>query len=114
MIIALPFPSKTLSPNARPHWAALAKAKKAYRWTCSLLARPLGKVDADRLHITITFNPPLPNRARDQDNMIASFKAGADGVADTIGVDDSKWSVTHKFGEPVKNGSVTFEITGRE
>jgi crossover junction endodeoxyribonuclease RusA len=114
MKVSLPFPDKILSPNARPHWAALAKAKKAYRRACYWSARPLGLLDATVLHVTITFNPPLPRRARDEDNMVASFKSGADGVADAITVDDSKWRVTHAFGEPVKGGTVTIEITGVE
>jgi crossover junction endodeoxyribonuclease RusA len=114
MKVLLPFPPAKLSPNARGHWAVLAKAKKAYRRACYWSARPLGLLDAKVLHVTITFNPPLPRRHRDEDNMVASFKSGADGVADAIFVDDSKWRVTHAFGEPVKNGSVTFEITGRE
>jgi crossover junction endodeoxyribonuclease RusA len=113
MIVTLPFPDKRLSPNARLHHMALSRAKKTARWASYALAQPLGKIEASALHVTITICPP-DRRHRDEDNMIASLKASNDGVADAIGVDDSKWRVTHVFGEPVKGGSVTIEITGRE
>jgi crossover junction endodeoxyribonuclease RusA len=126
MKVLLPFPPAKLSPNARGHWAAIAKVKKDYRWQCAIqtrarLRKPVSWWDAPSaaaiaqrpLPITITFNPP-DRRARDRDNMIAAFKSGQDGFADAIGVDDSKFEPTYRVGEPVKGGSVTIEITGRE
>lgn len=50
-------------------------------------------MDADSVHVCITFIPP-DRRPRDLDNMLASIKSGLDGIADVIGVDDSKWSIT--------------------
>lgn len=46
------------------------------------------------------------------DNAIASLKGASDGVADAIGVDDARWSVTYAFGEPTEGGAVNFEIRG--
>lgn len=94
MRILLPWPTSDLSPNARGHWAIKARAKKAYRATCAAQARSQGltRLNAERLHLKITFVPPN-RRARDLDNLLASCKAGLDGLCDVVGVDDSKWSM---------------------
>jgi crossover junction endodeoxyribonuclease RusA len=56
----------------------------------------------------IAFLPP-DNHRRDLDNMIASFKAGLDGLSDAIGIDDSEFSYEFSRGEPVKNGNIILE-----
>ena len=93
--ITLPFPTKELSPNARKHWAQLAKAKAFYRHACSVTAMSQGlkKIDAQGLHLDITFYPPS-RRRYDLDNLLASMKSGLDGIADVVGVDDSNWTLT--------------------
>ncbi len=109
LIVELPFPPKELNPNKRLHWAKKARIVKDYRWQCGILTRAVTQnrpvSDIRPLPITIVFHAP-DKRHRDKDNMIAAFKAGADGVADTIGVDDADWKPTHLVGEPVKNGKV--------
>jgi crossover junction endodeoxyribonuclease RusA len=37
--IALPWPPKVLSPNARVHWSVKSKAAKAYRAACFTLCK---------------------------------------------------------------------------
>lgn len=64
------------------------------------------------LHLRITFNPP-DRRKRDLDNLLASIKSHLDGVADVIGVDDSKWGLTLVRGEVVKGGAVKVEVVDR-
>lgn len=87
--VLLPWPPKVLSPNARSHWATKSKAAKAYRYRCFLeakavrLAAPVGRV-----LLSLEFVPPNRQR-RDDDNLLAAFKAGRDGLADALGVDDS-------------------------
>ena len=110
MILELPWPPKELSPNARLHWAKLAKAKKAYRAECAYLAIAQGirKVEADKLHLSLTFFAPT-RRAYDLDNALARMKAGLDGLADVLGVDDSKWSLSIARGDTT-GGSVTVVI----
>lgn len=95
MLIILPWPPTALSPNARGHWSKLAKAKKAYREACAWTAKLHGAspIQADRLHLTLEFVPPS-RRAFDLDNALASCKAGLDGLADVLCVDDSRWSLT--------------------
>ena len=95
MNLILPWPAKELSPNARLHWRQVARAKKAYRAACQLTARQQGahKLTAERLHVSFTFYPP--NRARrDLDGCISRMKSGIDGLADVLGVDDSKWGMS--------------------
>ncbi len=109
-VIVLPWPPTELSPNARMHWARLAKAKKAYRAACAWQAKAQGAkpVAADRLHLTLTFYAPT-RRAFDLDNALARCKAGLDGLCDVLGVDDSKWSLTIRKADTV-GGFVRVEI----
>jgi len=84
-----------LHPNSRPHWAELARAKKAYRYACHMLTKQAGiQIAADaRPLVSIEFVPPNRNR-RDMDGCLAAIKSGLDGVADAIGCDDSRWCLT--------------------
>lgn len=93
MTFTLPWPPSSLSPNARHgHWGTAARAKKAYRTACAWTARQQGatRLDAPSLAVTLRFVLP-DRRARDIDNLVASMKSGLDGLADVLGVDDSRW-----------------------
>lgn len=101
--VVFPWPPKELSPNASIHWAKKAKFKKAYRETCwaltleaKLETNSLGKIP-----IEITFYPP-DRRHRDADNMVASIKAGLDGLADALKVNDRQFLPTFTFKEEIK------------
>lgn len=98
----MPWPLKELSPNARLHWAQLAKAKKSYRQACAWTALSQGAkpIEAEGLHVTLTFYPPS-RRAIDLDNCLARFKAGIDGLVDVLKVDDSKWKITIEKAEEI-------------
>lgn len=102
MQVTLPWPPSALSPNTRQHWSKLAKAKKQYREACAWTAKAhgLGKIEAGKLHVTLEFYAPT-RRAFDLDNLLARMKSGLDGLADVIGVDDSKWSLTIKKAETI-------------
>lgn len=107
--LILPWPPKELSPNARVHWAKRASAAKKYRKTCWALA-----IEADvgidwpgEVHLWLTFCPH-DHRHRDDDNLIAAFKSGRDGLADALGIDDKRFRV-HPFlsvNEIVHGGAV--------
>jgi crossover junction endodeoxyribonuclease RusA len=88
----------------------LADAKKNYRFECAWSAKSqgLGKIDAKKLHLSITFYPKS-KRKYDLDNALASLKSGFDGIADVVGVDDSEWSFTIKKGDSI-GGFVDIEI----
>jgi len=108
----LPWPDKRLSPNARVHWGALATAKKKAKHEAYYLALEagLGKIDVEALNVRYVFYPPS-RRAYDQDNIIASLKAAADGISMAIGVDDSKWNVAiANAGAIEKGGMIKVEL----
>lgn len=92
VLVELPWPDKLLSPNARPHWAAKAKAAKKAKKIGFYLARESKiRIDFDGpVHLWITFYPP-DKRRRDDDNVIASFKNYRDGIAEGLGIDDHRF-----------------------
>ena len=102
-IINLPWPPKELSPNATLHWAKKAKYKKMYRKACWVLTlESKVKVNtSEKIPIEITFYPP-DKRHRDADNMVASIKAGLDGVADALKINDRQFLPTFVFTDEVK------------
>ena len=52
-------------------------------------------------------------RKRDDDNMLAAFKAGRDGLADALGIDDNRFVTQISVsGETAKGGMVRVEIRG--
>lgn len=106
-VVALPWPPKGLSPNDRRHRMAVAKLRKKYRADCawSTIAAGVRSIRAAGLRVHITFHPP-DARARDVDNMLASIKAGLDGVSDVIGIDDSRWTLVIARGAPAPRGRV--------
>lgn len=103
----LPWPPKALSPNARTHWRPKSKATKGYRtlcWALALEAKAEGRI------LRVIFHPP-DGRKRDDDNIIASFKAGRDGIADATKVNDHHYRPEYVFGDPVRGGKIIV-ITG--
>lgn len=113
--IDLPWPPRALHPNARPHWGTKAsKTKKARAdGAKAALAARIRRNDQDipqSLKVTAVFFPPN-NRAHDVDGCMASCKAYFDGIADVIGIDDSKWTFGAPRKEaPVKGGAVRIEL----
>ena len=116
MKLSLPWPDRTLHPNARAHWRVVAKAKKAARAQAHTLALAAGAKTAalpeGRLHLFLDFYPP-DRRRRDDDGLLASMKAARDGIADALGIDDSRF-VSHPMvrEEVRKGGEVVITITG--
>ncbi len=112
----LPWPDMRLSPNARGHWSTLARAKKSAKNVAhyTALEAGLGKIPADTVTARYTFYPPSRRRF-DLDNLIGRMKAGQDGIALAIGVDDSKWTTTYKLAGPIeKAGMVKIELEWNE
>jgi crossover junction endodeoxyribonuclease RusA len=112
MKVVFPWPPKALSPNARVHWATKAKAAKQYRQACLVLARNAKKpINTDGLiFMDVKFLPP-DRRPRDVDNLIASLKAGMDGLADALEVNDRLFAPRYfPLGEVRQGGAVVVEI----
>ena len=112
--VTLPWPPKELSPNARTHWRKKAPITKAYKHACWALAMEARLPDFEwdgvsRVHVWIDFYPP-DRRHRDDDNCISSFKAGRDGLALALGIDDRHF-VCHPLVWREIGGMVKVRIT---
>ena len=108
----LPWPDKKMSPNARPHWAALARVKKAAKRDAYYLALEAGleKITAEKVRAKYTYFPPT-RHTYDRDNLVGRTKAFQDGVAMALGVDDGKWETTYEIAGTVeKNGMVRIDL----
>lgn len=104
-MIELPYPPSVLNPNKRTHWAPRNRAFQKYKTDCFFIAKQHPKQRV----LKITFHPP-DKRRRDRDNIIASFKAGQDGLAEAWRIDDSEFEITYApIAEPVKHGKVVIE-----
>jgi len=94
--LTLALPPRECSPNWRGHWGTKRRAVKAYREaSClrglSVKAFPFRRMVAATLNLHFFFS--RANR-RDSDNLVASFKAARDGLADAgIVKDDSAFRV---------------------
>lgn len=109
-VLSLPWPPKELSPNARVHWRQRHKHAQAYRQACALLTKAARVIiPAGKLYFWVEFCPPN-RRSYDDDNLLARFKAGRDGVADGLGVDDRNFMTTMWVGHPVSGGAVNVQI----
>lgn len=97
--VELPWPAPALWPNARKHWATKARAAKALRNAGFLLMhQEIGGRTfffGGQLLVDLEFRPPARRRdgsrnpsVPDVDNCVAALKAGLDGIADALGVDD--------------------------
>lgn len=108
--LILPWPPRECSPNARVHWSKKAKAAKAYRQLCWALAKQSSIAAPDgMLALWIDFYPP-DRRARDDDNLIAMFKSGRDGIADALGIDDKRFRAM-PYVQDKTGGYVSVRIT---
>ena len=96
--VVLGWPPTDLSPNARKHWAQVARAKKQYRKDCySVSKEQLKKYKKvtenipERLVLEMTFIPP-DRRSYDRDNLVARMKSGIDGLADALKINDKRFN----------------------
>lgn len=111
-MIVLPWPPRELSPNARVHHHVKARAVKVYRESAYWLAEKasLRVPEGDGgIALRFDFHPP-DKRRRDLDNMLASIKAGVDGIADALGVDDQRFGFWLSRENPVKGGKVVVTV----
>jgi len=113
MIVNLPWPDKVLNPNSRAHWRRRSKVVKTARTTAKILTLvALGdRAQVPASHgLKITMHPPDARR-RDQDNAISSCKSLLDGVADALGVNDSRFVLdTVEWGDVEPGGRVAVRI----
>lgn len=116
--IMLPWPPSILSPNARAHWAAKRKATKQarvdgyYATIASNAEKPISKAinGTGRIHLWAHFYAP-DKRRRDDDNLLSSLKPYRDGIAEALGIDDTRFQ-SHPVleNEVVKGGRVVVRL----
>lgn len=113
-MITLPFPPASLSGHAKGHWRAKAAITAKHReWArLATLAATLPPLpDTGDIPISITFYPP--NRRGDRTNFPNRIKCLIDGIADALGINDSRFVPSYHFAEPVKGpGSVVIVLGG--
>lgn len=111
-MISLPWPPRELSPNARIHHMAKAKAAKAYREQAYWLTKAAGLVIPAEGGISLRFDfHPPDGRRRDLDNMLSSAKAAIDGIADALEVNDQRFGYSLSREAPVKGGRIVVSVT---
>jgi len=86
LTVTVSIPSRTLSPNARCHWAVKAKANKKARieaWAQAQIAMHEAEEKGGWREATCQAHVYVrDNRRRDKDNALASLKATFDGLVD--------------------------------
>ena len=113
--VTLPWPSSKLSLNARGHWAVKAAAVKKARsdaYYAAIALRPRWQTwpSAIRIKASAEFTPPVMRR-HDQTNLVGRMKAYEDGIAQAIGIDDSRWTwAAPVVTAPRRPGCVTVTI----
>lgn len=104
MTVMLGWPPRKLNPNVRTHHYELGRLKKLYRHACyftALQAAGVGKwTYAGDIRLHMVFVPPTRHQ-RDEDNLIASMKAGLDGLADALKVNDRRFRLSHEVSDQI-------------
>lgn len=113
MQVALPWPNRTLSQNSRAHRLTVARNARTERWEARVrcLEAGLRKPGWEGARLAFTICPPDARR-RDLQNVIGSLKAAVDGIADALGVDDSRFRIRwpEAFSEPRRGGVVLVTV----
>lgn len=113
--INLPLPPTELSANSRTHWAAKAKAVKAYRalaWAAGRAAQTGQPKRWVKASVKVKAFYRSHNHP-DPDNVIASLKAAFDGIADAGVVvnDRGLWPERPEISKDAKNPRIELTIT---
>lgn len=113
MAIELPWPDRVLSPNSRAHWATKSRTTAKHKhWaqnaTLAWRGRDHRPIEGD-IDVLITAYPP-DKRPRDLDNVMASCKAYLDGIAHSLGVNDTRFRPRIQWGEHSLNGKIVVSL----
>ena len=109
-MIELPFPASSLSGHAKGHWRSKSSPTAKHReWAfnatkaAGYAVQPEGDIS-----IHITFVPP--DRRGDRVNFPNRMKPYFDGIAEALGVNDSRFVPHFHFCAPEKPGRVEVRI----
>ncbi len=116
--LTLPWTDAALSPNARVHHMARARAVKNdrnYAWGMTKAVMGPLRISPSSwvgpITVQYTFHPEM-DRDRDDDNFAARMKASRDGIARALGVDDNDFmQLPVIFGAKAKPGCVLLTVT---
>lgn len=111
-VITLPWPPSSLSGHAKGHWRGKAGVTAQYRAIAfertGMAELPTIPEEGD-IRIHIRFVPP--DRRGDRVNFPNRLKPFFDGIADALGVNDSRFLPSYEFAEPEKGkGRVVVSI----
>lgn len=105
--IELPWPPSILSGHAKGNWwgkAAITKEHREWARYATLAAKIPAMPDDGDILVKIAFHPP--NKRGDRTNFPNRMKPYFDGIADALGVNDSRFLPSYEFYAPVKGGKV--------
>lgn len=108
--IELPFPPSSLSGHNTGHWRAKSGIVAKHReWArLATLAAKVAVPETGDIKLIVAFYPP--DRRGDRINFPNRCKPIFDGIADALGVNDSRFVPSYQFGEPVRGGRVVVNI----
>jgi hypothetical protein len=110
ILIELPWPPASLSGHNKGHWHAKSGIVAKHReWARrATLAVAVDCTEVGDIRVSVTFYPP--DRRGDRVNYPNRMKPYFDGIADALGVNDSRFLPSYHFAEPVKNPRVVVSI----
>lgn len=109
-MIELPFPPSSLSGHAKGNWHGKSGVTKKWRAMAREATEKAGYTVSGEgdIRVYITFYPP--DRRGDRVNFPNRCKAIFDGIADALGVNDSRFVPHFYFCEPTRPGRVEVRI----
>jgi len=110
-MIELPFPSSKLSGHQGGRWrgkADVIRKHRAWASAATLEIRPAIPETGDII-VSVLFVPP--NRRGDRTNFPNRMKPYFDGIADALGVNDSRFLPHYQFAEPQAPGRVEIRLS---
>lgn len=111
MTIELPFPAAILAGHAKGNgqWKKIAATKEHRGWARSAaLDAGLTAPESGDIRVHVSFIPA--NRRGDRVNFPNRLKPYYDGIADALGVNDSRFLPSFEFCEPQEPGRVIIEV----
>ena len=107
MKITLVWPPASLSGHAKGSWkphAALVRKHRSWAAAATRAAKVPAQPASGDIPIHIIFTPP--DRRGDRTNYPNRIKAGLDGIAEALGVNDRRFAPSYEFRDPKKPGKV--------
>lgn len=109
-MFTLPWPPSILSGHNTGYWfGKVDGVRKFRRWAklATLEVKPDVPASGD-IRIAVRFVPP--NRRGDRTNFANRCKPVFDGIADALGVNDSRFVPIYSYADPEKPGRLEIEV----